>query len=92
MDRQAGVGTAGSNGSMGWYIEEKEEHATKITFYSALRETLVKLANQRNAYYNSRCYGPTLPPSHIWQKLAGCLIREENSVRGFRPPCPIRPR
>jgi hypothetical protein len=47
IDKRAGAGTAGSNGSMRWYVEEKE-YATKIIFYSALHETLVKLANQRD--------------------------------------------
>ena len=37
VDGRAG---AGNNGSMGWYVEEKEEYATKIIFYSPLRETL----------------------------------------------------
>jgi hypothetical protein len=28
--------------SMGWYVEEKEEYATKFIFYSPLRETLAR--------------------------------------------------
>src|SRR5580692_4442696 len=30
-------------------------------------------------HYNSRRHGPTLPPSHTWQKPARRLIREEDS-------------
>ena len=29
-----------------WYVEEKEEYMTKITFHIVLLETLAKLANQ----------------------------------------------
>jgi hypothetical protein len=28
--------------SMGWYVGEKEEYATKFIFYSPLRETLAR--------------------------------------------------
>ena len=36
------AGSKGSKGSMGWYVEEKEEYVTRITFYSPLCETLVQ--------------------------------------------------
>ena len=28
--------------SIGWYVEEKEEYATRIIFYSPLHETLAR--------------------------------------------------
>jgi hypothetical protein len=39
MDGRAG---AGNNGSMGWYVKEKKEYATRITFYSPLHKTLAR--------------------------------------------------
>jgi hypothetical protein len=39
VDRWVG---AGNNGSTEWYVEEKEEYATRITFYSPLHEMLAR--------------------------------------------------